>query len=79
MQLANHRKNRFARPLIQVPRRFIRQEAAAARRPAPGDRDALLLAARDFTNFVGQPRTQSHSFQNLSGRRLRFRSGALRG
>src|SRR5688572_4633643 len=70
MQFADHRKNRLARLLIQIPRRFIGQKKLWRAGQSACNSHALLFTSGDFTNLMGQPRTQSHTLQDLLSRGL---------
>src|SRR6185295_18848202 len=74
MQLTNHHKDRFPSLLVQIPSRLISWKELRLADKCSCNCDPLLLPAGDFTNLVGQPRTQSHTFQNLSCRFYRLRS-----
>jgi hypothetical protein len=67
-------QKRILRPRIEIP---VGSSASNSCGPPAklSDRNTLLLAARDFTNLVGQPGTQSNAIQNFSGSSLRFSSG----
>jgi hypothetical protein len=57
----------LARTMVQISRRLVRQEKLRGTHQRPGNRDPLLLAARNLADFVIQAMTETDPFQNLAG------------
>src|SRR5262249_10701026 len=57
----------LARTMVQISRRLVRQQKLRGPHQRPGNRDPLLLAAGNLTDFVIQAMTETDPFQNLAG------------
>jgi hypothetical protein len=66
MQFTNHLENAVSGPVIQIPRRLIRQKQFGLADERSCDCDSLLFATGNLTNFMVQPVSQTNTVQNLT-------------
>src|SRR5437867_2055611 len=71
MQFANHLKNAFTGPVVEIAGGFIRHQQFGPANQSPGDCDPLLFTPGDFPHFVVEPMTQADTVQNFT--RFNFR------
>ena len=68
----NNSKYMLAGPMVQVSCRLVSQQQFRHADQRSGDRDALLLSAGDFADFMIQAVRQPHPVQNLARGSLGF-------
>src|SRR5262249_25348248 len=71
MQLPQHFKYMLTGPMVQIPRRLIRQQELGAANQRSCNGDSLLFAARNLTDLVIQAMPDSDALQNLARRSFR--------
>jgi len=72
VKLANHLKDGFPSSMVQIACRFVRQEQFGLANQRSGDRNSLLFAAGQLTNFVVQSVAESDAIQHPPRCRCRF-------